>query len=312
MKIVAPNPENLERAAAILRSGGLVIIPTETVYGLAADALNPEAVAKVFGAKGRPADNPLIVHVALAEQALSLAAEWPDAAQILADRFWPGPLTLVVRRSARVPAETCGGLDTVAIRMPDHPVALALAELAGPLAAPSANPFTGLSATSVDHLDPALLERVDLVLDGGPAKIGIESTVVDVLASPPRILRPGGVSRGDIQAALHGTLGPLAAEAMRRSPGQYAKHYAPQAPLKLRSERLDPDQVGLTFHEPQTARQLKMPLDPRAYGSTLYHALHQLDSLHPQTIWVEMPPEEPAWEAVWDRLRKAAGQGLVL
>lgn len=304
--ISPPTPLNLQIAADAILRGELICMPTETVYGIAADATNPEAVRQIFAAKERPADNPLIVHISDFVQLEDVVAEWTDAADVLANRFWPGPLTLVLKKSEMIPDEVTGGLETVAVRMPDHPVALELIELAGvPLAAPSANRFMHLSPTRAEHVDPEIADRVAMVLDGGPCRIGLESTVVDVSVNPPRILRPGGISRGDIQAALGRPLGQLPPSDIRRSPGMYLRHYAPNAKLEF-VETIAPDAVGLCFGTPRNDRQIRMPDDPDAFAAGLYAALHRLDAGRPAVIYVEHPPEEPEWEAVHDRLRKAA------
>ena len=305
MKILQAKVSNIAEAAKIIRAGGLVIMPTETVYGLAADALNEEAVEKIFAAKSRPEENPLIVHIHEVEMLEVLTSEVPEEALRLAERFWPGPLTLVLPKSENISKRVTGGLDTVAVRMPAHPVALSLIKRADrPIAAPSANPFMGLSPTRVEHLDPKLVKAVDLVLDGGPSRIGLESTVVDCTAGHVQILRPGGISRGAIEAAL-GTRLLSPPTTGHRSPGMYARHYAPRATVKL-VESLAANQPGLTLETPQTPRQIKMPNDPRAYSATLYDALHRLDRLRVKTIYVQQPPAEPEWEAVLDRLTKAS------
>lgn len=280
-------------------------MPTETVYGLACDALNEAAVAKIYSAKGRPSENPLIVHIEDVSMLETLAERVPEAAWKLAERFWPGPLTLVLPKALDIPRGVTGGLDTIAVRMPAHPVALSLIKRAGrPIAAPSANLFMGLSPTRIEHLDPKLAKLVEIALDGGPARVGVESTVLDCTEETVRILRPGGVSRADIQAALGA---PLAAPPpnSQRSPGMYARHYAPRATLKLVPE-LTANQPGLTLDAPQSLRQIKMPQNPRAYSAVLYDALHRLDRLRVKTIYVQQPPAEPEWEAVLDRLAKAS------
>jgi L-threonylcarbamoyladenylate synthase len=262
----------------------------------------------VFEIKARPKENPLIVHVATIAQAKALAADWTREARLLAERFWPGPLTLVLKRSSKVLSEVAAGLDTVAIRMPSHRVARAIIEAAErPVAAPSANRFMGLSATRAEHVDPELAAKVDLIVDGGHSQIGLESTVVDVTVSPPRILRPGGITRGEIQAALGAPLGSVPPQAVRASPGMYRRHYAPKAEVRL-VRSLNAKQLGLTFSEPKAAGQVKMPNDPVAYGAALYDALHRLDRSAPKTIFIESPPDKPEWEAVWDRLRKASAR----
>jgi L-threonylcarbamoyladenylate synthase len=220
-----------------VRAGGLVAFPTETVYGLGADALDPAAVRRIFEAKGRPAFNPVIVHVADIEHAKRLTRRWPATATRLANHFWPGPLTLVLPKDISVPDIVTAGLDAVGIRVPAHPVALALIRAADiPVAAPSANRFTQLSPTTADHVAQALGDRVDILLDSGPAQVGIESTVVDLTGAVPRLLRPGMLSRAQLEAVV----GPLrqddaepSGDAPRLSPGQVERHYAPRAALEL-------------------------------------------------------------------------------
>jgi len=253
-----PDPEVIERAARILRDGGLVAFPTETVYGLGANALDPDAVARIYAAKGRPAWNPVIAHVASVDDARALTAAWSSRAQRLADAFWPGPLTLVLPRSAIVPDIATAGMDAVAVRIPSHPVALALLRAAGhPVAAPSANRFTQISPTTAQHVVASLGERVDLVLDGGPCAVGIESSVCDLTGDVPTLLRPGMITRAALEAALgsqvraaqqrrggDATSGdgtdasdPVHADAVavvaQRSPGMADRHYAPRAEVWL-------------------------------------------------------------------------------
>lgn len=250
MKLLPATLKNISLAAEALKSGKLVVMPTETVYGLAADATNKQAIKKLYSAKDRPSDNPLIIHIADLSQVEQVASEFPEAAQLLAERFWPGPLTLVLPKADGVVSEVTGGLDTVAIRMPAHPVALSLIRKAGiPVAAPSANRFMKLSPTRAEHVDSVLARRVEMVLDGGPSKIGVESTVVDCTGETPRILRPGGVSRGDIEATLGAPLGTVPPDLVRRSPGMYPRHYAPKATLKL-VDKLTEKMAGLTFETP--------------------------------------------------------------
>jgi L-threonylcarbamoyladenylate synthase len=309
MPVLPANEQNLARAAEVLRAGGLIGMPTETVYGLAADATSEAAVAKVFVAKGRPAENPLIVHIADQDTLKKVAASLPEYAAKLVARFWPGPLTLVLPKTGLVPALVTGGLDTVAVRMPDHPVALALIRLTGlPLAAPSANRFMQLSPTRAENVDEGLAE---FVLDGGACRVGVESTVVDCTGDRPRILRPGGVSRAEIEATLKMSLhGPTSGETEpgRRSPGQYRRHYSPNTPLALVEELRESD-AGLTLSKPLNPNQILMPKDARAYGAQLYAALHTLDGRRLERILVQTPPAEPEWEAVLDRLRRACGSG---
>ncbi len=250
-----PDPALIAEAAAVLRGGGLVAFPTETVYGLGADAMNPTAVARIFTAKGRPAEDPIIVHVLGFEALAELAASVPPVAARLASEFWPGPLTLVVPRDPRVPAIVTAGLDSVAVRAPAHPVARALlAAVGGPIAAPSANPFGRTSPTTAAHVVADLGERIDLVLDGGPAEVGVESTVVDCCTDPPVLLRPGGVTIEALRAVVPNLRrdsarvevgGPVEPEppipskgetrptTAQRSPGLLDRHYAPRATLVL-------------------------------------------------------------------------------
>lgn len=306
MAVVKPTAEAVAEAGKSLAAGRLVVIPTETVYGLACDALDAAAVLSVFHIKGRPPENPLIVHLADADGIGAVAVPSTLAKQ-LGERFWPGPLTLVLPKRPEVPYETTGGLETVAVRVPSHPVARAVIRAARrPLAAPSANIFQGLSPTRAEDVDPAIVRSVDAVLDGGPCEVGIESTVLDLTGPEPVLLRPGGVPRGELQAALGRPLGSLLPPG-RRSPGQYARHYAPATDLRL-VEALSPGAAGLTFGEPEHAGQVEMPLDPAAYAVRLYSALRRLDSMGFREIQVEEPPDGPEWEAVWDRLRKATGR----
>ena len=295
--ILSPSPENIARAAEALRRGDLVGMPTETVYGLAADLWNPAALRATFVAKGRPADNPLIVHIAHLEQLDALVAAWPEDARRLADRFWPGPLTLVLTKRSEVPPEATGGLDTVAVRVPAHPVALRLIDAAGtPLTAPSANPFMGLSPTRPEHVAVAAL-----VLDGGPCAVGIESTVVDLSEETPRLLRPGGIPRAAIEATLCKSL--AGKPEARRAPGDYPRHYAPRTLLRL-ADRLGRNDAGLTF-DPPGENQIRLPRDPAAYAISMYAALHRLDALGLREIVVQAPSRDEGWEAVWDRLGRA-------
>jgi L-threonylcarbamoyladenylate synthase len=308
MRILPPSPESVAEAAAALRRGELVGMPTETVYGIAALALDPVAVARTFEVKGRPAENPLIVHVASPADVPGVAREFPEEARRLAERFWPGPLTLVLPKRERVPAAVTAGLDTVAVRVPDHPVAQALlAAVGAPVSAPSANVFMGLSPTRPEDIAPEIAKRLAMILDGGPSPVGLESTVVDC-TGPIRILRPGGVTRADVEAALGRRLSESAPPTQRRSPGLYARHYAPRTPLRV-VERLLPHQPGLTLAAPASSAQRLMPPDPVLYGAQLYATLHALDQEGHAEIFVEAPPEAPEWEAVWDRLRKASGVG---
>ena len=235
-EILPATEEHIARAAAVIRAGGLVAFPTETVYGLGADALNEDAARKIFLAKERPADDPLIVHIASASQLPQLARQIPQRAWDLIERFWPGPLTLVLPKTERVPTVTTGGLDTVAVRMPSHPVAKRLIELSAvPIAAPSANRFGRPSPTIAKHVWEDLHGRIDLILDGGPTPIGVESTVLDLTVDPPMVLRPGGVTLEELRAVLGDVqmLDAAHTEAAKRSPGTRSRHYAPRAQVLL-------------------------------------------------------------------------------
>lgn len=301
MKVVEPTPENIARAAEALRSGQLVGMPTETVYGLAANALDADAVRATFAAKGRPADNPLIVHLAAFEDVPLVALEVPEVAHLLAAEFWPGPLTMVLPKRPEVPDVTTGGLDSVAVRMPAHPVARELIRVSGvPVSAPSANPFMALSPTRASDVDPSILERVALVLDGGPCEVGLESTVVDV-RDGVRLLRPGHVSR----EVLEGILGvpiEVGPGKERRSPGLYPRHYAPGTTVRLVASLQGAP--GIRLGDFAEAGQIALPEDPFAYGSGLYAALKDLDRRGLSEILIESPPTTSEWEAIWDRLRR--------
>jgi len=293
---MSPSRE-MARAAELIRAGRLVAFPTETVYGLGANALDEAAVARIFQAKGRPRHSPLIVHVASIEMARELAAGWPPAAEALAQRYWPGPLTLVVAKRPAIPDIVTAGLPTVALRMPAHPMALELIRLAGvPIAAPSANRFTELSPTAAAHVPQSL---ADFTLDGGPANVGIESTVLS-LAGPPVLLRPGVIPVTELEAMV----GPIAASAVNAetahaSPGMHPRHYRPRTPLYLGAAPRQGRGVLLRIGQ-------EMPADPRAYAAALYGTLHRLDTQGLDWIAVEMPPDTAEWAGVRDRLRRAS------
>ncbi len=288
-----------------LLRGQLVVVPTETVFGLAANALSPDAVNRIFAAKGRPSDNPLIVHVRNVSQAQSLAADWPELAQRLADAFWPGPLTMVLPKQARVPAITTAGLDSVALRCPRHPVLQALlADLNFPLAAPSANLSESLSPTSLDDLDSQLTRRAAAVLQGLPTEFGIESTVVRVTPNGVRLLRPGAISRAEIEAVV-GPLMSISAEE-KASPGLRKRHYAPQTPLRL-VDHVEESMPGLVMGASNGPHQVAMPAEPQAYAQMLYRELARLDRAGYETIAIQRPPATPEWEAVHDRLNRMVG-----
>jgi len=292
---------SLERAAELIRAGRLVAFPTETVYGLGANALDAAAVERIFAAKGRPRSSPLIVHVDSIAMARGLASRWPDAAETLAQRYWPGPLTLVVPKREIIPDIVTAGLATVGLRLPAHPVALALIRAAGvPIAAPSANRFTQLSPTAASHVPEAL---ADYVLDGGPARVGIESTVLS-LAGRPLLLRPGVIPLPEIEALI----GPVEVVATgpagdaHASPGMHPRHYRPSTRLYL----LAPGAPPPPGHGAWLRVGREMPADPRAYAAALYETLHRLDRQGLDWIAVEPPPETPEWAGVTDRLRRAS------
>jgi L-threonylcarbamoyladenylate synthase len=308
-----PEPEIIERATAVIRGGGLVAFPTETVYGLGANALTAEAVARIFAAKGRPANNPLIVHVSGVDQARELVSEWPALAERLAAAFWPGSLTLVLQKRTIVPNIVTGGGSTVALRMPANRVAQQLLDAAAcPIAAPSANVSNAVSPTSAEHVERMLSGRIEMILDGGPCSGGIESTVLDLTSSPPRILRPGLVTREQIEPiAGHVEQQHVAIDSTSDalpSPGTSPRHYAPRASLECYAKESD----RLTRFENLLQQGKKaaaidpMPWDPVAYARELYRRLHELDQQMVDYILVALPPDKPEWLAVRDRLRRAA------
>lgn len=300
----------LGQAVQRLRRGELVAIPTETVYGLAADARNVAALARVFEAKGRPAEHPLIAHLASAADLAQVAREIPAAARRLAARFWPGPLTLVLPRHPSLPPELTGGQDTVAVRVPAHPVARHLLHaFGGPLAAPSANRFGRLSPTSAAHVRAEFGDAFP-VLDGGPCSLGIESTIVDLSGRAPRLLRPGAIAAGDLAECLGEAPGPPESDAPR-VPGALARHYAPATRTRLcGSDLVDGDLEGValllcTAAAPAGVETRRLPPDPTGYARGLYAALRELDARGAREIRIERPPEGEAWDAIHDRLRRA-------
>jgi L-threonylcarbamoyladenylate synthase len=295
---------SIKAAAEIIRGGGLVAFPTETVYGLGANALDPAAVQKIFEMKGRPETSPLIVHVASLEMAREIVSEWPPMAHELARLWWPGPLTLVLPKKNLIPDNVTAGLSAVGVRMPNHPIALELLEAAGvPIAAPSANPFTGLSPTTADHVRAAFGGAIP-ILEGGPCNVGIESTVVAIDGGRLKLLRPGMIALGEIEQAAA-----QAGEA-HPSPGMHEKHYSPRTRLILvRSASELPDRTGAYVWRAAlgpAARAVRMPLDAAPYAAQLYRVLHQLDTENWPWIAVEMPPDAPDWSAIRDRLTRAA------
>ncbi|MEW6661855.1 MAG: L-threonylcarbamoyladenylate synthase [Bacillota bacterium] len=341
-----PEPLVIAQAANILRHGGLVAFPTETVYGLGANALDAQAVAGIFRAKGRPADNPLIVHIANLEQLSLVAGELPARAKNLVNLFWPGPLTLVLPKNPQVPAEVTAGLDTVAIRMPSHPVALALIQAAGvPLAAPSANRSGAPSPTTAGHVIADLDGRIHAVVDGGPAYIGLESTVLDLAADPPLVLRPGGVTVEQLEDALQGpvayepALSQLEQNLIPRSPGMKYTHYAPQGEVflvsgspeavrekvqRLLSQAKEHGQIAAVlsskenlawYQSQEPMADLLINLGPRSaldlVAQNLYGALRACDEAKAAMVLVEAFPATGLGLAVMNRLYKAASCRMI-
>lgn len=314
-----PSTPTIAEAIAILQGGGLLAIPTETVYGLAADAYNADAVARIFALKGRPADHPLIVHVADAEDIAAWADAVPDAAYQLAVQFWPGPLTLILKKRAEVPDAVTGGQDTVGLRSPDHPLTIALLRaFGGGLAAPSANRFGRISPTSAAHVRDEFGDAAPPILDGGPCSVGIESTIVDLSQNPPRILREGHIRREQLLPFLPDVQSGIGSASPRVS-GNLDAHYAPRTPMRmLERERL----IAAATHEmrcvllaldalPAGTQGLSLPARPEAYAHGLYAALRQLDSRDAAHILIEQPPSGPDWLAVNDRIKRAlAGAGI--
>lgn len=297
--MTAPTEAEIREAAGWIRAGKLVAFPTETVYGLGANALSPEAVRRIFEAKGRPYSSPLIVHVESVEMAQALVSEWPPEASVLARLHWPGPLTLVLLKNPVVPEEVTAGLATVGVRVPAHPVALALIRASGcPIAAPSANRFTELSPTSAEHVRRSLGSRIAMILDGGSTPVGIESTVLSLAGSKPILLRPGMVSREEIEAQI----GPIelagapGGDGAHPSPGMHPRHYSPRTPLFLGTPPSSGRGETLAYRG-ETAQE---------YGAALYALLHDLDQRGLDWIAVELPPRAPEWEGIHDRLRRAA------
>lgn len=318
--------EACARAADRLRKGELVALPTETVYGLAANALDPLAVERIYAAKGRPRRNPIIVHVASLELARECVATWPPEAEAFARAFWPGPLTLVLPRSARIPDVVTAGGDTVGIRWPNHPIIQSVLERCGfPLAAPSANPANRLSPTTARHVARELGNRIPLIIDGGRCQVGIESTVVDLTRRPALVLRPGMISLAALQAiAPTVELAENPAGGQLRSPGLLPKHYAPRGRLMLvrwADDRQLSRQISALGSSParcqiiafdrvprevEVGRVAVVPNDPEAYARALYAELHRCDEEQAEVILVEEPPAGLAWQGIRDRLRRAS------
>ena len=320
----SPEESAIEQAAEILRLGGLVAFPTETVYGLGANALDARAVERIYSAKGRPSFNPLIVHVSDEDGARALAADWPERASRLAKEFWPGPLTIVLPKRSIVPDNVTAGLDSVALRVPANPIALALLRVTGtPLAAPSANRSTELSPTTARHVERSLGDRVDLILDGGPTSVGIESTVLDLRGTRPSVLRPGLIGARELETIVGPVVAPndIGGEAARPSPGMMERHYAPHARLVL----FDRDDARRVIEEARSIGErervgmllrtvvasgswvgVQMPTGAAPYAQRLYAALHELDDRGCRVVYVERPPNDAEWAGVRDRLERAS------
>jgi L-threonylcarbamoyladenylate synthase len=317
----------VKRAAELLRAGEVVALPTETVYGLAANALDAQAVAKIFQIKGRPAHNPIIVHVSDNEMAKRCVGQWPEVAGKLSQAFWPGPLTLVLPRAKEIPDLVTAGGATVGVRWPSHPLMQAVIRECGfPLAAPSANLSNQISPTNAEHVRQQLGGKIPLIVDGAQAQVGIESTVLDLSVSPPQILRPGMIHAAALAAVIgnmqHSTCNTQ--HAKLKSPGLLKKHYSPKAKLLVLNWRDDADlRVQLSTLNSQLsmmhviahtqipsgenfAEVSVIPHDAEAFARALYAELHRCDAAGAEWIIVEAPPETPEWSGVADRLRRAA------
>ena len=321
-RLDAARDADVAEAVRLLRAGRLVAVPTETVYGLAADAMNPEAVRGIFAAKGRPANHPLIVHLGDAAWLDDWARDVPDTARRLAAAFWPGPLTLLLHRADRVPDTATGGRPSIGLRMPDHPVLLrVLRALGSGVAAPSANPYQRLSPTTAEQVLAGLGGRIDAVLDGGPCAVGLESTIVDLTGDAPRIVRAGPITRRQLEDVLGVTVAfPEAHDTA--VPGNVAVHYRPHAPLhvfaidalRTRLATLPADaRIALLAQTPDlhgptaagVALRIAMPADKAGYARLLYDALHTADAAGVDAIWLERPPADEDWRDVHDRLDRA-------
>ena len=320
MTRASPAAAELDAAVARLRCGELVAFPTETVYGLGGDAENPAAVARIFALKGRPTDHPLIVHLASSARLGDYARDVPASAWVLAEAFWPGPLTLVLPRSARVGAAVTGGQETVALRVPAHPVARALLDaFGGPLAAPSANRYGRISPTTAQHVRDEFGAELPLVLDGGPCEFGLESTIAGWLDGQWTVLRPGGIGIDALRSVVGSVAAPGAgggARALPRVSGSDVSHYAPRTPTRLVSAAdlsVDAAAVAVLARQPPPLAfagltWLQAPADAAGYGRRLYADLRRLDTLGAREIRVESVPAGADWEAVRDRLRRAAAR----
>ncbi len=322
-EILKPMKENgeIKQAAEIIKRGGLVAFPTETVYGLGADAFNPLAIARVFEVKGRPYFDPLIVHVAIWNDLSKLVKEIPAKAEKLIKRFWPGPLTIVLLKKEKVPDIVTAGLPTVAIRMPRHSMALRLIELAGsPIVGPSANPFGYLSPTRAEHVYEQLGDQIDFVLDGGPCEVGIESTIISFSEENPKLLRPGGIPLEEIESMIGKVELNQQNTEKTLAPGMFPRHYAPRTPILLNwSEKTIKEYSGkriglLAFHDPgpfynlNYVEVLSKSGDLREAAANLFSAIRRLDSLGLDLILAQTFPEMGLGRAIMDRLRRVSHQ----
>jgi L-threonylcarbamoyladenylate synthase len=334
MKPIFADDAAIDYAAHLLRQGRLVAFPTETVYGLGADASNPDAVRRIFQAKGRPADHPLIVHIPSIDSLNDWALTVPDTAKQLAARFWPGPLAIILNKRPEVPLVVTGGQNTVGLRIPDHPVALRLLRaFGGGIAAPSANRFCRISPTQAAHVEEELGGAVDLILDGGACQVGVESTIVDLSGNRPKLLRPGHITRHDIEAVLQTELMIISTQAKQtsqsemRAPGMMTVHYAPSTVavlcpddrmLKIIQElNFRNKKIGVLAYRSEQAenrltRIIRMPEHADDYAQALYTSLRELDGLQLDMILIEQPPQTEAWRAINDRLSKATSSYQLL
>lgn len=314
----------IDQAVELLQRGELVAFPTETVYGLGADASNPSAVARLYAAKGRPTNHPVIVHLADFDQLSNWASSVPESAVKLAKAFWPGPITLILPKASHVLDEITGGQSSVGLRVPAHPLAIELLKaFGGGIIAPSANKFGRLSPTRAEDVRNEFKQEVALVLDGGPCAVGIESTIIDLSKKQPMILRPGMVDQGQIEAII----GPVLVAhkqaepaSVTRAPGDLASHYAPVTPLKLVSadelsqiakscaDNLNRTAVLSFSVAPGCCNWIVAQRDPDTFARDLYQNLRQLDNLKLDRILVETPPKDPHWEGIWDRLNRASAK----
>ncbi len=331
--ILSSDYRDIQTAANIIKTGGIVAMPTETVYGLAADALNGKAVRKIFKAKGRPMDNPLIVHISDISQIYTLVREFPKRAQLLADNFWPGPLTIILPKSDRIPDEVSAGLDTVAVRFPSHPTALRLISLSSPLAAPSANLSGSPSPTTAGHVCDDMNGRIDAIIDGGDCDVGVESTVITLAEDPPRLLRPGGITVEQLRSVIgeviidNAVTAPLAKGEKAASPGMKYKHYAPEAEVilldgnneKFRQYVNDNGRDGdavLCYNE--DLGTLKLPCipigsenDTETQAHRLFSVLRETDKLNITRVFAHCPPTDGVGLAVYNRMIRASGFQII-